>query len=81
MEQERAELPVLRGFASQAESAMNAGNIDERAYVDLVSANYAKQQAVLTLEQLLLEQEVASPRSSGPECRALPCRRKLLTRN
>jgi hypothetical protein len=38
---------------------MNAGNIDERAYVDLVSANYAKQQAVITLEQLLLEQEVA----------------------
>jgi outer membrane protein TolC len=59
LEQERAELPVLKGFANQAESAMNAGNIDERAYVDLVSANYAKQQAVLTLEQLLLEQEVA----------------------
>jgi outer membrane protein TolC len=59
LEEERAELPVLKGFASQAENAMNAGNIDERAYVDLVSANYAKQQAVLTLEQLLLEQEVA----------------------
>jgi outer membrane protein TolC len=59
LEEERAEMPVLRGFANQAESAMNAGNIDERAYVDLVSANYAKQQAVLTLEQLLLEQEVA----------------------
>jgi outer membrane protein TolC len=56
---ERAELPVLQGFAKQAESAMNAGNIDERAYVDLVSASYARQQAVLTLEQLLLEQEVA----------------------
>jgi outer membrane protein TolC len=59
LEQERAEMPVLQGFAQQAESAMNAGNIDERAYVDLVSANYAKQQAILTLEQLLLEQEVA----------------------
>src|SRR5580704_4074544 len=56
---ERAELPVLKGFADQAESAMNAGNIDERAYVDLVSASYMKQQAVLTLEQQLLEQEVA----------------------
>jgi outer membrane protein TolC len=74
LEQERAELPVLKGFASQAESAMNAGNIDERAYVDLVSANYVKQQAVLTLEQLLLEQEVAiatligagMPRASMP---------------
>jgi len=59
LEEERAELPVLEGFARQAESAMNAGNIDERAFVDLVSANYAKQQAVLTLEQMLLEQEVA----------------------
>jgi outer membrane protein TolC len=74
LEQERAELPVLQGFANQAESAMNAGNIDERAYVDLVSANYAKQQAVLTLEQLLLEQQVAiatligagMPRASMP---------------
>jgi outer membrane protein TolC len=59
LEQERAELPVLKGFAEQAESAMKAGNIDERAYVDLVSANYTKQQTVLTLEQQLLEQEVA----------------------
>jgi outer membrane protein TolC len=74
LDEERAELPVLKGFAGQAEDAMKAGNIDERAYVDLVSANYVKQQAVLTLEQLLLEQEVAiatligagMPRASMP---------------
>jgi outer membrane protein TolC len=74
LEEERTEMPVLKGFASQAEDAMKAGNIDERAYVDLVSANYAKQQAILTLEQLLLEQEVAiatligagMPRASMP---------------
>lgn len=74
LDEERAELPVLKGFAEQAESAMNAGNIDERAFVDLVSANYSKQQAVLTLEQQLLEQEVAiatligagMPRASMP---------------
>jgi outer membrane protein TolC len=74
LDEERAELPVLQGFAKQAESAMNAGNIDERAFVDLVSANYLKQQAVLTLEQQLLEQEVAvatligagMPRASMP---------------
>jgi len=59
LEEERAELPVLQGFANQAESARNAGNIDERAFVDLVAANYAKKQAVLALEQLLLEQQVA----------------------
>jgi outer membrane protein TolC len=56
--EERAELPVLQGFANQAESAMNAGNIDERAFVDLVSANYTKKQNVISLEQLLLEQQV-----------------------
>jgi outer membrane protein TolC len=74
LEEERAEMPVLRGFADQAENAMKAGNIDERAYVDLVSANYSKQQTVLTLEQQLLEQEVAvatligagMPRASMP---------------
>jgi outer membrane protein TolC len=74
LEEERAELPVLQGFANQAESAMKAGNIDERAYVDLVSANYAKKRAVLQLEQLLLEQQVAiatligagMPRASMP---------------
>jgi outer membrane protein TolC len=74
LEEERAEMPVLKGFAEQAESAMNQGNIDERAYVDLVSANYTKQQAVLTLEQQLLEQQVAvatligagMPRASMP---------------
>jgi outer membrane protein TolC len=74
LEEERAEAPVLAGFAKQADSAMNAGNIDERAYVDLVSANYSKQQAVLTLEQQLLEQQVAvatligagMPRASMP---------------
>lgn len=58
LQAERAQLPVLQGFANQAESAMNAGNIDERAYVDIVSANYAKKQDVIALEQLLLEQQV-----------------------
>jgi len=57
--EERAELPVLQGFANQAQNAMNAGNIDERAYVDLISANYAKKRTVLQFEQLLLEQQVA----------------------
>jgi outer membrane protein TolC len=59
LDEERAELPVLKGFANQAESAMTAGHIDERAFIDLVSASYVKQQTVLQLEQLLLEQEVA----------------------
>ena len=79
LDEERAELPVLKGFAEQAENAMNAGNIDERAYVDLVSASYSKEKAVLVLEQQLLEQEVAvatligagMPRASMPTDAAL----------
>jgi outer membrane protein TolC len=79
LDEERAEMPVLKGFAQQAESAMNAGNIDERAYVDLVSASYSKEKAVLALEQQLLEQEVAvatligagMPRASMPTEAAL----------
>jgi outer membrane protein TolC len=79
LDEERAEMPVLKGFAEQAESAMNAGNIDERAYVDLVSASYSKEKAVLGLEQQLLEQEVAvatligagMPRASMPTDAAL----------
>ncbi|HLH93506.1 MAG TPA: TolC family protein [Xanthobacteraceae bacterium] len=79
LDEERAELPVLKGFAKQAEDAMNAGNIDERAYVDLVSASYSKEKAVLGLEQQLLEQEVAvatligagMPRASLPTEAAL----------
>jgi len=74
LEEERAELPVLQGFANQAQTAMNAGNITERDFVDLVSANYAKKRDVLQLEQLLLEQQVqiatligaGMPRASMP---------------
>jgi outer membrane protein TolC len=59
LDQERAEMPVLKGFADQAQNAMKNRDIDERSFIDLVSANYVKQQTVLALEQLLLEQEVA----------------------
>jgi outer membrane protein, heavy metal efflux system len=74
LDQERAEMPVLKGFADQAQNAMKNRDIDERSFIDLVSANYVKQQTVLALEQLLLEQEVAiatligagMPRASMP---------------
>jgi outer membrane protein TolC len=55
----REELPQVTHAATRAEAALRAGNIDERSYVDLVSARYAKQQQIVTLEQALLEQEVA----------------------
>jgi outer membrane protein TolC len=74
LEEERAELPILQGFANQAESARKNADIIERDFVDLVAANYAKKQSVLMLEQLLLEQQVqiatligaGMPRASMP---------------
>ena len=42
-----------------ADNAFRAGNIDERAYIDLKSAQLSQEQQALTLEQSLLEQQVA----------------------
>jgi outer membrane protein TolC len=46
-------------IAAQAEAAFAAGNIDERGYVDLVTARFTKEQEIVNIEQLLLEQRVA----------------------
>lgn len=48
-----------RRVAAQAEAAFNAGNLDERSYVDLVGARLTKEQEVVTIEQFLLDQQVA----------------------
>jgi outer membrane protein TolC len=55
----RSELAGTRQVASRAEAAFKAGNIDERSYVDLVSTRLAKEQEVVTIEQSLLDQQVA----------------------
>jgi hypothetical protein len=55
----RNELAGTRQVASKAEAAFQAGNIDERSYVDLVSTRLAKEQEVVTIEQSLLDQRVA----------------------
>lgn len=56
---QHAELAETETIARQAEEAFRAGNLTERAYVDFVVARFSKQQALLTLEQSLLEQQVA----------------------
>ncbi len=61
----RAELPELQHAASRAEAAFGAGAIDDRSYVDLVSARYAKEQDLVTIEQSLLEQQVALATLTG----------------
>jgi outer membrane protein TolC len=55
----RNELTGTRQVAARAEAAFKAGNIDERSYVDLVSTRLAKEQEVITIEQSLMDQQVA----------------------
>jgi outer membrane protein TolC len=55
----RRDLAVTLHAATQAEAAFKAGNLDERSYVDLVSARLVKEQEIVTIEQSLLEQQVA----------------------
>jgi outer membrane protein TolC len=55
----RQELAGTQRIASRAESAFNAGNLDERGYVDLVSTRLTKEQEIVTIEQSLLDQQVA----------------------
>lgn len=68
----------LREAATQAESAYRAGNLDERSYVDVIIAALAKEQELVALEQLRLEQQVAiatlvgagMPRAAMPQTEA-----------
>jgi outer membrane protein TolC len=55
----RRDLAVTQHAAAQADAAFRAGNLDERSYVDLVSARLTKEQEIVTIEQLLLDQQVA----------------------
>jgi outer membrane protein, heavy metal efflux system len=55
----RRDADATRQVARQAETAFNAGNLDERSYVDLVSARLTKEQEVVAIEQSLLDQQVA----------------------
>jgi outer membrane protein TolC len=55
----RRDADATRQVARQAEAAFNAGNLDERSYVDLVSARLTKEQEIVAIEQSLLDQQVA----------------------
>jgi hypothetical protein len=52
-------------MARSAAVAFAAGAIDERSYVDLATTDVAKAAQILTLQQVLLEQEVAIETSIG----------------
>ncbi len=55
----RRDAVPLRRSAAEATAAFNDGNLDERSYVDFVSAELAKEQEILGVEQSLLEQQIA----------------------
>ncbi len=55
----RLDVATTRRIAAQAEAAFNAGNLDERSYVDLVGARLTKALEVVLIEQSLLDQQVA----------------------
>ncbi len=55
----QAQLAELDHTAQNADSAFRSGDLDERSYIDLITARNAKQQEILTMEQSLLQQQVA----------------------
>ena len=76
----RHELSGTRRVASRAESAFNAGNLDERSYVDLVGARLTKEQEIVTIEQSLLDQQVAIATLIGADMPAVALPREDASR-
>jgi outer membrane protein TolC len=55
----RPQLTELEQTFVHARSAYGAADLDERTYVDVLSARNAKQQEILAIQQTLLEQQIA----------------------
>jgi outer membrane protein TolC len=55
----RRNLADTERAAAQAEAAFNAGNLDERGYAELVAARLTKEEEIVTIEQAMLDQQVA----------------------
>jgi outer membrane protein TolC len=56
---QQPQLAELEQTAARAQSAYGARNLDERNYVDVLSARRSKQQDFLVIERTLLEQQIA----------------------
>ena len=59
LETKSAMLAQMEPMAAHVQTAFQQGDIDERSYVDLVASRNAKQQEILALRLVLLEQQVA----------------------
>lgn len=55
----RRDLPAAQAAADNARAAFAAARLDERGYVDLVSNRFAKEQEIMTLENALLDRQIA----------------------
>lgn len=55
----RRELPAALLAADRAAQAFAGGDLDERAYVDLVTRRFAREQEIATLELTLLDRRIA----------------------
>jgi outer membrane protein TolC len=53
------QLTELERTAVQAQTAYRAGDMDQRSYVDVLSARSSKQAEILAIEQTLYEQQIA----------------------
>jgi outer membrane protein TolC len=65
LDEVRRDLPAAEQAAARAEAALRTRDIDQRAYVDLVSVRLAKASQMVTLEQGLLRQQVAIATLTG----------------
>jgi outer membrane protein TolC len=61
----RAMLAQMEPMAERVQTAFHQGDIDERSYVDLVTSRNAKQQEILALQLVLLEQQDAIATLTG----------------
>ena len=59
------QLETLQAAAVRAQAARAGGDLDERSYLDLITARDAKQQELLATRQLILEQAVALAALTG----------------
>jgi outer membrane protein TolC len=61
----RPQLTELDQIVGRARGAYHDGDLDERTFVDLLTARNAKQQEILAIEQTLLEQQIAVATLTG----------------
>lgn len=59
------DLPAARATAARASAAFGRSLLDERAYVDLITARFAKEQEVLALQLDLIDRQIAIEALTG----------------